>query len=85
MPALTGQGLSLLTSRQAHRTPGMPGSQTGQAILQGEFHISGFRNQSLRHYLPKPSSAQISCLLKGLRVHGLIKSRACPTPCLRRV
>lgn len=44
-----------------------------QAILEGEFHISGFRNQSLRHYLPKLSSAQISRLLKRLRVHGLIK------------
>ena len=44
-----------------------------QTILLGEYHISGFRNQSLRQYLPKLSSAQISRLRKRLRVHGLIK------------
>jgi hypothetical protein len=43
------------------------------ALHRGEWHISGFRNASLRHILPHLSGAQVSRLLKRLHVHGLIK------------
>jgi hypothetical protein len=42
-------------------------------LLHGEFTISGFTNKALRHWLPERTSAQISPLLKRLRVHQLIK------------
>ena len=42
-------------------------------LLNGEFLIQGFSNRSLRHYLSDKSSAQMSRLLKRLRVHGLIR------------
>jgi len=42
-------------------------------LLRGEFFVSGFTNKRLRQLLPAKSSAQISRLLKRLRVHGLIK------------
>jgi hypothetical protein len=44
-----------------------------EAIVAGEFAISGFRNRQLRDFLPDKSSAQISRQLKRLRLHGLIK------------
>lgn len=44
-----------------------------QAILRGEFTISGFQARQLRAILPGLSSAQLSRLLKRLRLHGLIK------------
>jgi hypothetical protein len=43
-----------------------------QAIVRGEFAISGLRNRDLQARLGK-SSGQVSRLLKGLRLHGLIK------------
>lgn len=42
-------------------------------LLNGEFLIQGFSNPALRHHLSDQSSAQISRLLKRLRVHGLIR------------
>jgi hypothetical protein len=42
-------------------------------LTRGEFFISGFTNQSLRHHLPYKSSSQVTRLLKRLRAHGLIK------------
>jgi hypothetical protein len=42
-------------------------------LLHGEFTISGFTNQALRQQLADRTSAQISYLLKRLRVHKLIK------------
>jgi hypothetical protein len=42
-------------------------------IARGEFNIQGLRNQSLRHYFSNKSRAQISRMLKRLRMHGLIK------------
>jgi hypothetical protein len=42
-------------------------------LLRGEFFISGFTNQRLRQHLPHLSAAQLTRLLKRLRVHGLIK------------
>ena len=44
-----------------------------QALLRGEFNISGFHSKSLRHRLKDKTSGQISRLLKRLRVHGLVK------------
>lgn len=44
-----------------------------EAIVAGEFTISGFQNRHLRAMLPGKSSSQISRLLKCLRTHGLIK------------
>lgn len=42
-------------------------------LLHGEFTISGFTNKALRQCLPDKTSAQVSHLLKRLRVHQLIK------------
>lgn len=44
-----------------------------RSLLQGEFFISGFTNQQLRHYLSDKSASQVTRLLKRLRVHGVIK------------
>jgi len=43
------------------------------AIVRGEFNINGLTNKDLRHLLPDKTPAQISRLLKRLRLHGLIK------------
>ncbi|MCR4407600.1 MAG: MarR family transcriptional regulator [Anaerolineae bacterium] len=43
-----------------------------RALVRGEFLISGFTNKDLRRHLDK-TSAQVTRLLKRLRVHGLIK------------
>ena len=43
-----------------------------RALVRGEFFISGFTNKDLRRYLDK-TPAQVTRLLKRLRVHGLIK------------
>ena len=43
------------------------------ALVRGEFHISGFKNASLRALLPSINGAQLSRVLKRLRMHGLIK------------
>lgn len=42
-------------------------------LLNGDFLIQGFSNHTLRQHLSALSSAQISRLLKRLRVHGLIR------------
>ena len=47
-----------------------------QAILRGEFNISGLQNKSLRRFLPQLNSGQVSRLFKRLRLHGLIKKVA---------
>lgn len=44
-----------------------------ETLVRGEFAISGMRNKDLRSHIPGKSTAQISCCLKRLRVHGLIK------------
>jgi hypothetical protein len=44
-----------------------------EILCRGEFFISGFRNRSLRKDLPGHSRAQVSRLLKRLRLHGLVK------------
>ncbi len=43
------------------------------ALVRGEHNISGFRNAILQRLLPGMTGAQISRLLKRLRMHGLIK------------
>ena len=47
-----------------------------EAIVAGEFTISGFRNRQLRDLIPTKSPGQMSRLLKRLRLHGLIKKAA---------
>ena len=42
-------------------------------LLNGDFLIHGFSNRALRHHLADKTSAQLSRLLKRLRVHGLIR------------
>jgi hypothetical protein len=44
-----------------------------QAIARGEFNISGLQNKNLRRRLAGKSSAQVSRMLKRLRLHGMIK------------
>ncbi len=47
--------------------------QLFELIARGEFNISGFQNKNLRRHLPQKTCAQVSRLLKRLRVHGLIR------------
>lgn len=44
-----------------------------QAMVRGEFSISGFQARNLRHLIPNVSPGQLSRMLKRLRTHGLIK------------
>ncbi len=44
-----------------------------RVIARGEFNISGLQNKTIRRFLPKKNSGQVSRLLKRLRLHGLIK------------
>jgi hypothetical protein len=44
-----------------------------RVIARGEFHISGMQNKTLRRFLHRNNSGQVSRLLKRLRLHGLIK------------
>ena len=44
-----------------------------EAIVAGEFTISGFRDRDLRDRLPGKSAGQIGRLIKCLRLHGLAK------------
>lgn len=44
-----------------------------RTILRGEWTISGFQARQLREQLPGLSGAQLSRLLKRLRLHGLLK------------
>ena len=41
--------------------------------MSGEFNVSGFQNKNLRSKIKDKNSAQVSRLLKRLRVHGMIK------------
>ena len=43
------------------------------AMVRGEFAISGMTNRRLREVLKDRTAAQLSRLLRGLRIHGLIK------------
>ena len=47
-----------------------------EAIISGEFTISGFQNKNLREKLKDYSSSQVSRILKRLHTHGLIKKVA---------
>jgi hypothetical protein len=44
-----------------------------ETLARGEFNLRGFQNKSLRALLTQKTSAQVSRLLKRLRLHGLIK------------
>ena len=44
-----------------------------QALLRGEFTISGFQARHLRQHLPDLSAPQLSRVLTRLRRHGLVK------------
>src|SRR5579875_1829784 len=44
-----------------------------ETLARGEFNLRGFQNKSLRALLSEITSGQVSCLLKRLRLHGLIK------------
>jgi hypothetical protein len=44
-----------------------------RTILRGEFTISGFQARQLREHLSGLSGAQLSRVLKRLRLHGLLK------------
>jgi hypothetical protein len=80
-PALGVQALNQLTQTQVqdqHRYKGFTllsqeDASLFRLLLHGEFTISGFTNKALRQGLPGQTSAQVSRLLKRLRVHRLIK------------
>lgn len=44
-----------------------------EAILRGEFNLSGFQSRHLRDLLPGKTASQIWRLLKRLRTHGMIR------------
>jgi len=44
-----------------------------EAVAQGEWMISGFRNRNIRDLLPRKNSGQIGRMLKRLHTHKLIK------------
>jgi hypothetical protein len=44
-----------------------------EAIVRGEFNLSGFQGRHLKDLLPGKTSSQIGRILKRLRTHGLIK------------
>ena len=44
-----------------------------EAVLSGEFNISGFQNKNLRQKISDKTCTQVSRILKRLRTHGLIK------------
>lgn len=44
-----------------------------EAILRGEFNVSGFQSRHLKDLLPGKTASQIGRILKRLRTHGLIK------------
>ncbi len=44
-----------------------------ESIVNGSFTISGFQNKTLRERITTKNSAQISRIIKRLRVHGMIK------------
>jgi hypothetical protein len=44
-----------------------------ETIARGEFNIRGFQNKHLRDHLQGKTGAQISRILKRLRLHGLVK------------
>lgn len=44
-----------------------------RAIARGEFNVSGMHNKTLRRFLSRKTSSQVSRLLKRLRLHGLIR------------
>ena len=44
-----------------------------QAVVRGEFNISGLSNRRIQKHLVEKTSHQISRMLKRLRTHGLIK------------
>lgn len=48
-----------------------------EAIIRGEFDISGFQSRHLQMQLPGKTAAQISRILKRLRTHGLVKKIGC--------
>jgi hypothetical protein len=80
-PELGVQALNQLTQTQVqdqHRYKGFTllseeDASLFRLLLHGEFTISGFTNKALRLSLPGQTSAQVSRLLKRLRVHKLIK------------
>ena len=80
-PEVGVQALNQLTQTQVaagHRYKGFNLLAEGDAsvfrlLLHGEFTITGFTNKALRQWLPDKTSAQVSHLLKRLRVHQLIK------------
>jgi len=47
--------------------------QLFEALARGEFNLRGLQNKTLRPHWPEKTSAQVSRLLKRLRVHGLLK------------
>ena len=44
-----------------------------ETLCRGEFLISGIRNKTLRQHLASHKPAQVSRLLKRLRLHGILK------------
>jgi hypothetical protein len=80
-PEVGVQALNQLTQTQVadgHRYKGFnllaeEDASVFRLLLHGEFTITGFTNKALRQWLPDQTAAQVSHLLKRLRVHQLIK------------
>jgi len=80
-PEVGVQALNRLTQTQVaqnHRYKGFnllaeEDASVFRLLLHGEFTITGFTNKALRQQLADRTPAQVSYLLKRLRVHKLIK------------
>lgn len=48
-----------------------------EAIVRGEFNLSGFQSRHLQNLLPGKTASQVCRILKRLRSHGLIKKIGC--------
>ena len=44
-----------------------------EALVRGEYCIRGVSNKAIRKRFPDKNSAQVSRMLKRLRIHGMIK------------
>jgi hypothetical protein len=80
-PEVGVQTLNHLTQTQVDQTHRYKGfnllaeedASVFRLLLHGEFTIAGFTNKALRQWLPDRTSAQVSRLLKRLRIFKLIK------------
>ncbi len=65
--ALLGSHVTYFDQETVAQTPAV------DAVVRGEFAISGLTNRAMRRVLPSYSGSQMGRVLKRLRLHGIIK------------